>query len=98
MNSRLPWVKGYKGPLRLENEDNWRPFVETSVEYLLKLKDLAGNFLWQTPKKTPFLGFAISLVSVMGIFDDYVRTNKLNYILTYKLSQDHLELFFCAVR
>lgn len=97
-NSRLPFAKGSKGPLRTQNEEMWRPFVLESIKYILHLKDAGKRFLWTTPKKTGFLGFVISLTSVMGIYDDYVKTKILSYFLTYKISQDHLELFFCAVR
>jgi len=33
----------------------------------------------------------------LALFDSYVCENGLKYLLTYKLSQDHLELFFAAV-
>lgn len=98
LNSRLPWVKGFKGPLRVENEHDWRPFLLDTMDFFVNLKDVHGQYLWQTPKKTCFLGFMISIQSVIGIFDDFVKRNKLSYFLTYKVSQDHLELFFCAVR
>ncbi|KAK3872732.1 hypothetical protein Pcinc_022202 [Petrolisthes cinctipes] len=35
----------------------------------------------------------------MALYKQYVGQDKpLQYLLTYKLSQDHLELFFCAIR
>lgn len=39
-------------------------------------------------------------MSVLAIFDAYVKpeNSQLKYLLTYKLSQDHLELFFCAIK
>lgn len=39
-------------------------------------------------------------VAVIKIYEDYVKIPNapLQYLLTYKLSQDHLELFFCAIR
>lgn len=98
LNSRLPWAKGFKGPLKQNNEDNWRPILLDAIDELWQLKDVHGNFLWQTKKKTPFLGFIISIYSTIGIFDDFVKSDMLNYLLTYKLSQDHLELFFCSIR
>jgi len=52
------------------------------------------------PRKTGFLGIIISSMSVKQIFEDVVVQNprQFKYLLTYKLSQDHLELFFNAVR
>ncbi|XP_026829625.1 uncharacterized protein LOC113562961 [Ooceraea biroi] len=39
-------------------------------------------------------------MSVISIYDTYVKLegSQLKYLLTYKCSQDHLELFFCAIR
>lgn len=98
MNSRIPWLKNFKGPLRLNEEHVWRNYIVDKIKYLLELKDIKGKPLWQTPRKTPIIGFVISLTSVLGIFDDFVKSGHLKYLLTYKLSQDHLELFFCAIR
>jgi hypothetical protein len=39
------------------------------------------------------------MASVEGVIEEYIVERKyLSYLLTYKLSQDHLEMFFCAVR
>jgi len=47
-----------------------------------------------------FLGFYSSTRAVIEIFDKYVKpdNSQLPYLLTYKFSQDHLELFFSAIR
>ncbi|KAK9702002.1 hypothetical protein QE152_g30247 [Popillia japonica] len=38
------------------------------------------------------------MTSMLGIYEQYVKTEKLRYLLTYKCSRDHLELFFCFIR
>jgi hypothetical protein len=98
LNSRHPWGRDFKAPMRLENEEKWRPFLLDSVAFLLKCKGVGGRPLYLTPRKTPILGFVISIRSVIGIFVCFIRTNKLKYLLTYKLSQDHLEIFFSSVK
>ena len=47
-----------------------------------------------------FLGTYSAAQAIIAIFDNYVKPNnsQLQYLLTYKFSQDHLELFFCAIR
>jgi len=42
----------------------------------------------------------ISLNSLKSIFEDHVSSSEqiLKYVLAYKFSQDHLEIFFSAVR
>lgn len=98
LNSRSPWGRGFKSPLRLSNEATWRPFLVQSVTYLLRCTDISGRPLWMTQKKTPFIGLSITAMSVCGVFDDFIQTRRMHYILTYKFSQDHLETFFCSVR
>lgn len=48
--------------------------------------------------KTGFLGFLICLESLKVLFSRLVETNVMKYIATYRLSQDHLELFFGCIR
>lgn len=53
--------------------------------------------------KTRFLGFIIALTNFKLIYETYCinseNTNdKLEYILTFKFSQDHLELLFSIIR
>ena len=99
MNSRNPLGKGYKAALTQKNENYWHPFLAGAVTYLSKVTITDGKPLHSTQRKTPFIGFIIAIVSVEGIFEYLIVQKKwLKYLLTYKLSQDHLELFFCAVR
>ena len=53
-----------------------------------------------TQRKTGFVGLLCDISSVRHLFQTLVvgDTPALRYLLTYKLSQDHLELFFAAVR
>ena len=47
-----------------------------------------------------FAGMITAVLSVIAIFDTNVKPNdsQLKYLLMYKLSQDHIELFFAAIR
>lgn len=56
--------------------------------------------MYKTKRKTPFIGLMCTISSVISVYDEFVvKPNaSLKYLLTYKLSQDHLELFFGAVR
>ena len=56
--------------------------------------------LHASKQKTGFIGFLAAIKSVQGTFQDLVAlpSAPLKCLLTYKLSQDHLELFFSAVR
>jgi len=66
----------------------------------MKGRDNTLVHVHSTQKKTPIYGFIACGRSVMGIYEDLVEqpAAPCRYLLTYKLSQDHLELFFSAVR
>ena len=100
MNSRNPFGKGFKGPLRLQNRQIWLPFLNKAAEYLTNLQTTEGVFLYHTKRKTPILGYLLMITNVKLLFEKLVEPDKapLKYILTYKFSQDYLELFFSAVR
>lgn len=54
--------------------------------------------LVDTINKTGFLGFLINIQSLQTLFEIVVKTQKIQYLSTYRLSQDHLELFFGCIR
>ena len=56
--------------------------------------------MYKSRRKTGFIGFLTAIKSTKEIFNDLVAEEgaPLKYLLTYKMSQDHLELFFGAVR
>uniref|UniRef100_A0A1A8MMA3 THAP domain containing 9 n=1 Tax=Nothobranchius pienaari TaxID=704102 RepID=A0A1A8MMA3_9TELE len=63
-------------------------------------KDNRVVHVHSTQKRTPIFGFIACFKSVIGIYKDLVEHPAAlrRYLLTYKLSQDHLELFFSAIR
>lgn len=97
-NSRNPFGKGMKTPLRVENESYWKPFLLEVEEYLKNLKLSNGTYLHSSIRKVPIVGFLVAIQSFLSIYETEVVGGPLKYILTYKFSQDHLELFFGSVR
>lgn len=56
---------------------------------------LHGQPIAHSRRKAGFLGFYNAVLSVIDIYEKYVKLNgPLKYLLTYKMSQDQLELFF----
>jgi len=99
LNSRNPLAKGYKCPLKTENESRWRPFLLSAIDYLKGIKLQNGQLMCESVRKIGVIGFISSAISVMHIFDCLVKQQHvLKYVLCYKFSQDHLELFFSVVR
>jgi len=100
MNSRNPLAKGYKSPLFKHNETYWQPFLMEAIQYLKGLKLADEQPLCNSVRKTGPVGFIASSISIMHLFDSNVKAglHTLRYLLTYKPSQGHLELFFAVVR
>ena len=72
-------------------------FLEGALQYFKSLTH--SGWEQYDNKKTAFLRFLSAIRALQGIYNEYVGEGKpLKYLLTYKLSQDHLELFFGAVR
>lgn len=99
LNSRNRFAKYlYKRPLSPKTASHFLQYMESIKEYILGLT-LKNISILKSPRKTGFLGFIICIDSLIKLYKLHVtEKNNLMYILTYKLSQDHLELFFGTVR
>ena len=100
LNSRNPFAKGYKSALRVANKSTLNGFLDMAFEYILGLKDASGQKMYTTRRKTGFVGFLVAIKSTKGLFHDLVESENapMKYLLMYKFSQDHLELFIGAIR
>ena len=100
LNSRNPHSKGYKSPVTRENIKLWTDQCERVVTYLLSLKERNGSFIRDKRRKTAIWGFVFSIKSLIAISHELLfRTyHHIKYILTYKFSQDHIELLFNKIR
>lgn len=99
LNSRNKFNKySYKRPMSPQNADHFLEFFSEMEEYIQGLT-INGRPILNSPRKTGFLGFLICIASLKKMYFNLVQErNVLKYILTYKISQDHLELFFGAIR
>jgi hypothetical protein len=100
LNSKSKFGKSYKAPITLQNLDELRHNLLDTISYLTELKDSNGVKLIDGPRKTFILGFAVSSKSIMALAKELLtRThNKFDYVLTYRFSQDQLEMFFSKIR
>jgi hypothetical protein len=97
-NSKNPFGKYTKEPMKMQNKDRWLLFMTKADNYIRGLTDNLGNTLLSGRRKTGFLGFLSNMYAYKQMFEQLVEPGHLQYLLTYKTSQDHLELFFKAVR
>jgi hypothetical protein len=70
---------------------------DKAAEYISNLKDNNNQPILKSNRKTGFLGFIIAMRNIFCLYEEY-NCQGLDYLLTFKLSQDFLETFFCAVR
>ncbi len=97
-NSRNLLAKGHKAPMQEKNESSWQDLFSSALDYLSKLTDMSGKKLINSPRKTAFIGLIINIHSFRFLFENLIKTKQMRFLLTYKASQDHVELFFCALR
>jgi hypothetical protein len=103
MNSKNAFAQGFKQPLRPNNSSCWTQVFGDSIAYLLTLRtdeSKNGTLLVSHRRKTFVIGFVTNALSMQKLaFDLCSRAvDPFQYLLTYKLSQDHLELTFACVR
>lgn len=100
LNSRNPYGQGYKAPLTIKNEHIWRSRIEELLTNISTLRNGENKLMFSSTRKVGFLGMYSACLAVISIYEKYVKApnSQMKYLLTYKLSQDHLELFFCAIR
>lgn len=98
-NSRTLFSKYlYQRGLNLATCSDVFSYLKKCKDYIRELSINSQSVL-KSNRKTGFIGFLINIQNLQNIFNDYVCEKKiLDYILSYKLSQDHLEIFFSAVR
>ena len=97
LNSRNPFGSAFKTPLRLANQEVWESVIKSSLIYFLGLRCLDGTPLAEHRRKTFITGFILSAKSVEKLAMDLFKEGY-NYFLTYKVSQDHVELLFACIR
>ena len=103
LNSRNPVGKGYKQPLRLQSKAIWESMLKSTAKYLLTLKtdtDSTGQLLSTHRRKTFVTGFVATIKSTIEMVNEMFSSTEspFKYLLTYKYSQDHLELLFSCIR
>lgn len=72
---------------------------EEAMMYIKQLKvEGESKPIFSSSVHTSFIGFYNNMISFMGIFNDYVQTNKIEKIICHRLCQDLLESFFGSIR
>ena len=100
LNSMNPCDTGAKKPVTNNNLDTWQKEALSLANFIFELKDSYGRLLHNSPCKTAIWGFTVSSCSMAELSQHLLKhpVAPFGYILTYKFSQDHLELLFNKIR
>jgi len=98
LNSKKIFDYGFKQALYEKNIENVQQFFENLTDYIIKLKDSNGILILNSNRKTGFLCMLILMKSLFNIYKTFVDKSNISFISAYKMSQDHLELFFGSIR
>lgn len=82
MNSRNPFGKGFKAPLRQANKATWLSSLNSAEKYLISLQTTAGVPLYKSKRKTAFLDYLLMIQNVKSIFEEYIaKKNMIKYLI-----------------
>lgn len=99
MNSKDLQATGYKKPLSKDNFAEVESIFQYADTFIRSIKLMTGQPVLQSQSKTGFLGLLINMQSFLGMYKELVvELGILEYIMTYRFSQDHVETFFGAIR
>lgn len=98
LNSRQLVSYGFKGAVCMKNFNQIKSFIQLFFFYVNNLKLENGQLIVKSQRSTGFLGLLISLNSLLNLKTQLIDTNCLQFLPMYKLSQDHLEIFFGSIR
>jgi len=94
----------YKSALNPENKNEIFIFLHNMKEYILSLevthpKKKKRIQLVKSDWKTGFRGYVIDIISLTELYRELVEEHHwLTFFATYRISQDHLEMFFGKIR
>ncbi|XP_003477736.2 DNA transposase THAP9 isoform X2 [Cavia porcellus] len=99
-NSRNCHGKGFKKPLLPETFSEINHVLIEAKTIFLTLSDTSNNQIIRGKRKLGFLGFLLNGESLNWLYQNYVfpKVVPFPYLLTYKFSQDHIELFLKMLR
>lgn len=89
---------GWKKPINMQNYGSVKNFLSQTRSTLMTMRNQQRTLMIRHLRKTSFVGFCINIDSLEQLIDDFILTRQWEYLLTYKFSQDHLELLFSCIR
>lgn len=105
-NSKHADAKGFKRPISRSNFQTYCYLFDKAERLIYSLEIMQkkhDRLVWQpilsSINKTGFLGFIVAIQSFKKIFALYIiEKREIDVLMCYRMSQDHLETFFSAIR
>lgn len=89
----------FKMPLSMSNHIEAFDLFKEAMPYLKSIRvESETNVIFSSMSRTPFMGFYYNMVNFVKIFDAYVRTKKIEFLITHRFSQDLIETLFGCIR
>lgn len=103
LNCRSVSAKHYKSPTNAKNAPERISFLKDTRQFLLSLEDTNGKRLVFTKRRMFVVGLCVTISSVIWLMEQLLLNSgingvKLPYFLSYRLSQDNIEVFFSIIR
>ncbi|KAF0701563.1 Uncharacterized protein FWK35_00038328 [Aphis craccivora] len=99
LNCRTKFSKNpYNQALSLNTFDKYEHFINEFETYIYGLQLTDGCTVVNSLRKTGFIGLVWGLKNLLICFNTLRQNYNMEYVLSYKMSQDHLETFFSAMR
>lgn len=88
----------FKRPISTNSKELIFSYLDETVRYIEDLKDVNGQSILKSRRKTGFKGFIINAINLKEMYEQFVETGKLTSIPTQHVNQDPLENFFGRIR
>jgi len=98
MNSRSLTQSFDKAPIQKKNSHSWKAVFDDTVSYICNLKTKNGTCVLYSPRYAAYLGWLVNIKTITQLYDYIVDTGDMNFMCTFRLSQDPLEKFFSSLR
>lgn len=83
------------------NENTFQKYSDFLKDFSFYVQGLSfedGTKVVHSQRKTGFVGMILAIKNALEYYKILREEGNMTYLLTYKLSQDHLETFFSAIR
>uniref|UniRef100_A0A2S2PS39 THAP domain-containing protein 9 n=1 Tax=Schizaphis graminum TaxID=13262 RepID=A0A2S2PS39_SCHGA len=99
LNSRSNFSKNpYNKAISSDTIEQYTRFMQDFIPFIKSLEFPGGIKVINSGRKTGFVGFILSLQNAISMFHDLLAKADLYFFPTYKISQDHIETTFSAIR